>query len=262
MGVNMISTIANKRIFKTISVLILCVVMPLSLCINANAARIKMIDGVMHRFSADGKNEGRYTGWAKDSRHTYHYKDGEKQTGWVKINGNTHYFNRDGVMRTGWVAIWENKEIALTAYYFDKNGVWDGNAAKPSDYYKPETLGDFLLDHHYPLTGKYDARLWNKRNFVPFSGIKTTLRILEKNSDAKLIYDSRQSDVVIVNNAVYRGNDDLFIRMIREKGELFFPGLHFSKDKAGNSYFYTNYYNFGIKLNDPGAYDTLIKYLS
>ena len=186
--------------------------------------------------------------------------DGVKQTGWAKINGNTYYFNRDGVKRTGCVAIWENKEVALTAYYFDENGVWDGNAAKPSDYYKPETLGDFLLDHYYPISGKYDVRHWNQRNFVEFTGIKTAMRILEKNSDAKLVHDKRVGDVSIASTRIYRGDNDLFIRMIREKGELFFPGLHFSKDKAGNSYFYTNYYSFGVKLNDPNAFDSLLKY--
>jgi hypothetical protein len=85
------------------------------------------------------------------------------------------------------------------------------------------------------------------------------MRALQANADAELLFDDyTDGDVVIMNNDIYRGTDDIIIRLVNEQGELYAPHICFSKDKAGNSYYYNGFYGFGLKL-DGSVYDDILK---
>jgi hypothetical protein len=209
----------------------------------------------------DGTFAGKYTGWAKDAKNSCYYRNGTRQTGWQQIGGNRYFFNRYGVMRKGSAMTeWGN---ALSVYNFDGNGIWDGKAAVPAYGYKPETLGDFLLDLEYPVNQKYGFRLGRNMDFAEFAGIKTVKKILRDNADAKLLYGEKRSDgELVMSNDIYRGKDDIHIRLLNEQGHLAAPYISFSKDKAGNSYYYNSYYGFGAKLKGPGSYDKILKLIN
>ena len=55
--------------------------------------------------------------WKKSGRKWYYYKDGKKQTGWIKDQGAWYYLNDKGVMQTGWITYKKKK------YYLASNGV-------------------------------------------------------------------------------------------------------------------------------------------
>jgi len=204
-----------------------------------------------------------YTGWTKEEIYTYYYINGIKQTGWLKHEdtGNMYFLNHNGIMRTGWVAIWGN---TLNAYFFNENGIWDG-VEHPISAYKPETLGAFLLDHYYPFSANYDAIIGNNFNNIrKFTNIEVALNILIKDFNAILIYDEvsygEACFVVEVNLDIHRGMDDIFIRT-HNNGKLAAPGLHFSKNNNGDSFFHSPFYFFGVKLSTPDAYDEIYKYI-
>ena len=205
-----------------------------------------------------GVLSGKYTGWTNDAKYRYYYKDGVRQTGWQQLGGGRYFFNRHGVMRTGSVMTdWESFE---NVYQFDSNGLWDGKAALPDFLYTPETLGDFLLDHDYPINRDYEACLENDVNYEKFTGIKTVMEILKGNRDAKLLYgEILIGDLIDTNPHMFRGEHDIHIRLPSENEGIDAPIISFSKDKAGNSYYYNKSYCFGVKLNDPGAYDKILK---
>ena len=65
------------------------------------------------------KNGVKQTGWLKlgsGNRRFYLGTNGAMRTGWKKINNAMYYFNSDGVMQTGWVTFKGNK------YYLQSNG--------------------------------------------------------------------------------------------------------------------------------------------
>lgn len=136
---------------------------------NAKGVMVKgnvMIDGVVYSFGDNGVYKGKVTaegvtyvdaatfgsavpktatssqsgktGWVKKGQYWYYYKNGVKQTGfiklgaakrtfylgsngamrtgWKKINNYMYYFNSEGVMQTGWITYKNNK------YYLQNNG--------------------------------------------------------------------------------------------------------------------------------------------
>ena len=136
---------------------------------NAKGVMVKgnvLIDGVVYSFGDNGVYKGKVTaagvtyvdaatfgstvpktttssqsgktGWVKKGQYWYYYKNGVKQTGfiklgaakrtfylgsngamrtgWKKINNYTYYFNSEGVMQTGWITYKNNK------YYLQDNG--------------------------------------------------------------------------------------------------------------------------------------------
>ena len=59
-------------------------------------------------------------GWLKEGGKWYYYKNGVKQTGWLRLGKDTKrvfYLGSNGAMRTGWVTISGSK------YFFDNEGV-------------------------------------------------------------------------------------------------------------------------------------------
>jgi hypothetical protein len=225
-------------------------------------ATIQMIDGVQYAFDSSGANLGAYSGWMFRGPQRYFAADGIVQTGWHQIGDNGYFFNRDGVMRTG--SVMTEWNTGMCVYNFDENGVWDGKAALYTMEYAPKTLGDFLLDHEYPADRVYEARLRSDSPLAfdtqEISDIGVVLQILRDHADSALLFDEQVGgDVVVVDLGVlYRDDSDIMIRLMDEQRQfLAAPFLFFSKDKAGNSYWYTNY-SFGIKLDDPGAYDKVL----
>jgi hypothetical protein len=224
-------------------------------------AVIRSIDGVQYAFDQSGANLGAYSGWMFRGPQRYFTADGIVQTGWHQIGSNGYFFNRDGIMRIGSVLTdWRNDLV----YSFDENGVWDGKAGQYSWWYTPKTVGDFLLDNEYPLDREYQVRLWSDSTTVfdtqEISDIGAVLQILQDHADSELMFAEKVSgDVVVESSDIYhRGNDDIVIRTMLNEKNLAAPFLCFSKDSAGNSYWYSSHYNFGIKLDDPGAYDKVL----
>lgn len=57
-----------------------------------------------------------YNGWKNVNGSWYYYKNGEKSTGWIVVNGYCYYMNQNGAMCTGW------KQINGIWYYMNNNG--------------------------------------------------------------------------------------------------------------------------------------------
>lgn len=71
-------------------------------------------------YSADGENTADRTGWETMDDQTHYYFNGEKVTGWKKINGHYYYFDPDTA------ELWKNQLITTKdnrIYYVDKNGI-------------------------------------------------------------------------------------------------------------------------------------------
>ena len=55
-------------------------------------------------------------GWVLSSGAWYFYKNGVKQTGWIKDDSRWYYLNSDGAMKTGWL------HLGDTWYFLDASG--------------------------------------------------------------------------------------------------------------------------------------------
>ena len=55
------------------------------------------------------------TGFRVKNGKTYYYKNGRKQTGWIKVKGKKYYLNAKGVVQKGWM-----KNADGTKCYFNK----------------------------------------------------------------------------------------------------------------------------------------------
>lgn len=74
----------------------------------------------MPDYSADGENTPYRTGWETVDDQTFYYLDGEKVTGWNKIEGRYYYFDPDSAV------LWKDQLITTKdnrIYYVDKNGI-------------------------------------------------------------------------------------------------------------------------------------------
>ena len=115
---------------------------------DADGAMVKgnvKIDGVVYKFDENGICRGKATGteaaqdagtsgsssqsgtatavkkgWVNENGRWYYYKNGVKQTGWLRLGNEpkrVFYLGTNGVMRTGWVSIDGSK------YFFNSEGV-------------------------------------------------------------------------------------------------------------------------------------------
>ena len=99
------------------------------------------IDGIVYRFDTNGVFRGKATGtaaaatgtsgtsstgttvkkgWRMENGRWYYYKNGVKQTGWLRLGKDpkrVFYLGSNGVMRTGWLTIGGSK------YFFNDEGV-------------------------------------------------------------------------------------------------------------------------------------------
>ena len=215
------------------------------------------IGGKRYKFASDGKCLGTFTGWTKSTGYKYYYKKGVLQTGWLTVKGQKYYAAKNGVIRTGWAAV--SGDIC----YFDENGVWDGKTYKSWNHvYKPETIGDFLLDFDYPADTLYEIN-YNDGKYASFDNIGYIREVLENDSKTKFVFDEIPSDDEIQEGLAYPSRKAIMIRSNPKQDEdKKMPHLKFSKDSKGNVYLYIPFYNFGCILEDNSVYDKLLAEIS
>ncbi len=215
------------------------------------------IGGKRYKFDKDGKCLGVFTGWSKSKGAKYYYKKGVKQTGWLTVKGQKYYAAKNGTIRTGWAA------IGGDVYYFDENGVWDGKTYKVwNKVYKPETVGDFLLDFDYPDSTRYEIN-YNDGKYASFDNIELIRGVLESESRTEFVFDEALSDDEVQTGLDYPDGNAVMIRSDPKQDESQkMPHLKFSKDSGGNVYMYCPLYGFGCILEDGSVYDKLVSEIS
>lgn len=212
------------------------------------------IGGKRYKFASDGKCLGTFSGWSKSKGNKYYYKKGVLQTGWITVKGQKYYAAKNGVIRTGWAAA--DGDI----YYFDENGVWNGETYHSwNNVYKPETIGDFLLDYDYPDDVIYEIN-YNDGKYSSFDDIESVREILKNEGKTAFVYDDVSSYDEVHAGLSYPDRKAIMIRSAtkQEQGIKKMPHLKFSKDSKGNVYLYIPLYGIGCILEDDSVYDKLL----
>jgi N-acetyl-anhydromuramyl-L-alanine amidase AmpD len=80
-------------------------------------------------------------GWKKENSVWYYYKNGTKQTGWLKDKGKWYYLNANGSMATGWAKVNDKW------YFLDESG------AMKTGWLKDKSKWYFLSSSGAMLTG-------------------------------------------------------------------------------------------------------------
>ena len=75
--------------------------------VTAFADKLKTVDGITYRYSYNGEQKGKYTGWAKTSKGKVYYKNGVRvKNTWIKDKeGRYRYIDKNGKMAVGWCEV-------------------------------------------------------------------------------------------------------------------------------------------------------------
>ncbi|MGN0589686.1 MAG: hypothetical protein ACI4KO_09135 [Ruminiclostridium sp.] len=243
--------------FKTMAASLAAVAAMSCTSLTAFADKIKTIDGVSYRYSDSGEKIGKFSGWAKTSKGRRYYKNGVMyKNKWIKTKGGKYYYaGADGYMRTGWARVTRGKGYYS---YFDKNGVWDGKTYYRG--YKPKNLHSFFLDYDFFSGDEYYYAIGNHaaNNMKEFEGVDTLHEIIEKDLYTSLSKDKSISDnETELSDDIYHGGTVIVIRSSVDKNADF----EFTKDSKGNSYLYSSFFEFGLKLSDSSAYDKISEFI-
>ncbi|MBR7009140.1 MAG: hypothetical protein IKH90_11005 [Ruminococcus sp.] len=128
---------------------------------------VHIIDGKKYYFDANGKSK---TGLIKDADGQYHYITNEGQeSGFIEINGNTYYVDKQGSVLTGL------QTIGNDLYYFSKYGVMQTGAITINDkrYFFDTYTGKAVVgfvERENGYTYYYDGANGVKTGFVTVNG--------------------------------------------------------------------------------------------
>lgn len=128
---------------------------------------VHIIDGKKYYFDTNGKSK---TGLIKDADGQYHYITNEGQgSGFIEINGNTYYVDKQGSVLTGL------QTIGRDLYYFSKYGVMQTGAATIDDkrfFFDPDTgkAAVGFVERENGYTYYYDGANGVKTGFVTVNG--------------------------------------------------------------------------------------------
>lgn len=128
---------------------------------------VHIIDGKKYYFDTNGKSK---TGLIKDADGQYHYITNEGQeSGFIEINGNTYYVDKQGSVLTGL------QTIGNDLYYFSKYGVMQTGAATIDDkrfFFDPDTgkAAVGFVERENGYTYYYDSANGVKTGFVTVNG--------------------------------------------------------------------------------------------
>lgn len=121
--------------------------------------------------------------WHKTDEGNYYYikSNGEKATGFVKINGNSYYFSKNGMMYKGWL------KYKSSYYYYGSNGkkVTGWKTISQKKYYfnsngKMQTGNVVINGLKYTFSSN---GVWNGQNGITLSGTEALLDSVELNPD-------------------------------------------------------------------------------
>lgn len=91
-----------------------------------------------------------------------------------------------------------------------------------------------------------------------FEGVDTLREIIEKDLYTSLSKDKSISDnETELSDDIYHGGTVIVIRSSVDKNADF----EFTKDSKGNSYLYSSFFEFGLKLSDSSAYDKILEFI-
>ncbi|CAH2714162.1 hypothetical protein BACCIP111895_01316 [Neobacillus rhizosphaerae] len=100
-------------------------------------------------------------GWVKKDAQWFFYKNGRKQTGWVKVKSKRYFLDAYGVMQTGWVkdkSKWyflDNNGVMRTSWVKDESKWYflDNNGVMKTGWVKDESKWYFLDNNGVMKTG-------------------------------------------------------------------------------------------------------------
>ena len=257
------------------------------------------IDGVRYIFNKYGKCEGKYTGWAKNSKGKVYYKDGVKVTKNTTIGGVRYKFSSDGYCKgkfTGFTKssqgrkYWSKGILTQNKWVQDPKGNYyyaGSDSYLLTGWQKVTRIGGTYS--YFDENGVWDGKI-HKNGYVRndlrsvfkdydfFAGEKYYYNFNNHSADKMKPLDG----VDVLREIIEKDLDtpllwaDFDDDEIEPSDELYYGGrkivirssvsnnidFEITRDNDGNSYLYNAYFGFGLKLTDSDAYDKIMVLLT